>query len=346
MPNAKEVWTSYFYPFQIFHACLKEKPDILHIQFELNTFGSFFTSLLYFVLLLLFRFIPTKVVTTFHAAVPKESIDKGFVNQLIPFKFMNSEFLLKLVFTFLYKVVTRWSDITIVHSKGFKRKLTRSYHLQASSLISIPHGINASPQIPPATLLDPWAKELHGKKLILFFGTVAPRKGLEYLIPAFNKIRQIDPTFVLGIVGGFVSTYVRYLKTIQNLLIEQNLEKDVILAGEIPMDVVHAFLEAAEVVVFPYTYSISASGPLAFALEHRKPIVASNIGYFKEELKEGKYGTLVPIKNVQALIDGIMHITSELKKGVTRPKLSDLCNSHSWENIGKQHIDTYYALRK
>ena len=53
----KAIWTSFLYPLQIIRQVLKDRINIIHIQFEFVTFGSPFSSILFIPLLLLLKMV-------------------------------------------------------------------------------------------------------------------------------------------------------------------------------------------------------------------------------------------------------------------------------------------------
>ncbi|MHA1917737.1 MAG: glycosyltransferase family 4 protein [Candidatus Ranarchaeia archaeon] len=345
MPHPKNVWSSMLYPLQVFQACAKDHLDILHIQFEFGTFGSFFTTLLYPFLLVLLKLLPTKVITTFHASITLEDVSEEFVDQLIPFKSINLVIQLKLFFIILYKSVSTFTDKLLIHSKLFRDRMVKTYNFTENKVIHIPIGISSKARIYSRKLLEKWESKIGNKRIILFFGTIAPRKGLEYLIPAFKDILKKKAEFVLVIAGAFVNRYESYLQEIRNIIEDLDLTDDVILTGGLPMKYVHTFLEAAEVVIFPYTYSISASGPLVFAIEHKKPIIASGINFFKEELKNGKAGLLIPIKDKNAIYNSLLRLTTDKElQNKYKKELEKMIKTQSLKEVGRKHIEIYKSM--
>ena len=96
------------------------------------------------------------------------------------------------------------SDHIFVHTEGMKAKWLRSFGIPESKISVIPFGINNT--VPNTGLSHAQAKGQLGiskdDKVLLFFGNIAPYKGLEYLVAAFNELLKKDGNYRLLIVGS------------------------------------------------------------------------------------------------------------------------------------------------
>jgi glycosyltransferase involved in cell wall biosynthesis len=77
-----------------------------------------------------------------------------------------------------------------VHTDKMKRELVEEFGVGQTAVSVIPYGINNA--VPNTELTPDDAKRRLGirlgEKTILFFGNIAPYKGLEYLVSAFEQI--------------------------------------------------------------------------------------------------------------------------------------------------------------
>jgi len=94
-------------------------------------------------------------------------------------------------------------DHIFVHTTGMKSEMASEFHVPEGKISVIPFGINNTV---PNTILS--TAEAKGRlaiggndKAVLFFGNIAPYKGLEYLIAAFRELLDIDRTYCLVVVG-------------------------------------------------------------------------------------------------------------------------------------------------
>jgi glycosyltransferase involved in cell wall biosynthesis len=338
--NAKKLWTQYFYPFQIFKQAIIDKPDIAHIQYEVNTFGPFHTNLLFPLLIMLLRISRVKVVITIH------SVFTEFEREFFPTLFrMFPPSLVRIILYLFYMSLGKLANRIIVHSSVFKTLLTRYYKLPENKLRIIPHGvINAVPII-NRTKLDSWSSRFHNKKIILYFGVLSPRKGLEYLIRSFQEITLNFPESVLIIAGYEPDYYHNYKKSLEELTKSLGLEHKVFFTGFIKDEDIHVLFSMAEIIVLPYVYSVSASGPLSIAIQHRKPIVATKTAFFSEILLNECDAILVPPRDVRALTKAIAKLLGDSStREILSKNLAIKAHYYSWQRIAENTLNEYFDL--
>jgi glycosyltransferase involved in cell wall biosynthesis len=163
-------------------------------------------------------------------------------------------------------------DHYIVHTEQTRDTL-RKLGIEGGRITTIAH--------PPLPLAEPRAAAQPasgGAVRILFFGSIKHYKGVDVLVDAGLALAAAGIDFVIEIVG-------RPFESVDDL------EAKIAAAGlarhfrfdlrYIPDEALTAYLQAADIVVFPYR-KIDASGALALAIEAEKPIVATDIGVFAE----------------------------------------------------------------
>jgi glycosyltransferase involved in cell wall biosynthesis len=93
-----------------------------------------------------------------------------------------------------------------------------------------------------------------GDKTMLFFGNIAPYKGLEYLVSAFCQVLQTDRSYRLLIVGkpkGPASYWNEIRQTIRrNGIGDRIIEK----IEYVPDATTELYFKAADVLILPYTH--------------------------------------------------------------------------------------------
>jgi len=76
----KLVWSkSLSYVYEILRQVLADKPDLIHLQHELNMYGGLITAMFFPLLLLMLKIMGFKTVVTVHAAVYKKQIDHELI---------------------------------------------------------------------------------------------------------------------------------------------------------------------------------------------------------------------------------------------------------------------------
>ncbi len=166
----------------------------------------------------------------------------------------------------------------------------------------IPNGINCSDFKP--------SKFDSNSLTILYFGTLIRKKGLLELPHIFNKINEKLPNAKLLLVGkdandiqtGNSSTW----ELMKEIFTEAAL-KQVDYKGIVPYEFVRAQIDQAKVCVFPtFAEALPVSWLEAMAME--KAVVASNIGWGPEVIKNNHDGILVFPKDHQMYAEAVLEL--------------------------------------
>jgi glycosyltransferase involved in cell wall biosynthesis len=114
---------------------------------------------------------------------------------------------------------------------------------------------------------------------LLFFTTLAPFKGLELLLEAFQSLKREYPKLTLTIAG---SQHVRFPDYGRDLKARFNHMDGVRWLGQTSEDDVMELFRRAQVVVLPYLASTGSSSVLYQAATWGRAVVASNLGEIRE----------------------------------------------------------------
>ena len=328
--NFRAVWTSRLYPFQIVSQALKDKINIIHIQFEFVTFGSPYSSLLMIPLLILLKLAGVKIVITIHGPIFPRDANIRILELLSPSSNF-PPFLLKMYCRLTYKMMDIMTDALIVHADIFKKWLAE---IRVRKVFMIPHGIDIENII--------YVNNDKDNGSILCFGVVSPRKGLESLIKAFATINIELNEFTLVIAGGEPSYYKGYLDILKKYALDKGIGDRVVFTGYIKDDDVAGLFQKAIVVVAPYPFSISASGVLAQAMGFGKPIIATATDYSSEILEDGKEALLVPAGDFVAMgnvIQNLVHNQALRQNLAANVKVK--AQKYRWPLVAKNTISLY-----
>ncbi|MBN9388466.1 MAG: glycosyltransferase family 4 protein [Chloroflexi bacterium] len=186
------------------------------------------------------------------------------------------------------------------------------------------------------TEAQPLPQFMDGKLNILFVGRIGERrKGLKFLLRAFNYIKQQMPNVRLIIVGkGDTKGYERYLRN--------NGIKDVIFAGFVPDDMLPRYYKSAHVFCAPSTGGESFGIVLVEAMASGLPIVASDIPGYASVVQHGKQGLLVEPKNIEMLAMSLIRLLADanLRAGMGREGRLK-AGQFSWKNVSQRVLDFY-----
>jgi glycosyltransferase involved in cell wall biosynthesis len=183
------------------------------------------------------------------------------------------------------------SDHIFVHTNKMKRELIEDFGVGERATSVIPFGINNT--VPHTDLSPREAKQRlnikDDERTILFFGAIRPYKGLAYLTRAFRRLAIKDKQYRLIIAGNPKKGCEQYIARIQQ---EISHEARVVQKIQfIPDDEIELYFKAADVVALPYTH-VFQSGVLFLAYSFGLPVVATDVGSFREDVIEGRTGFL------------------------------------------------------
>jgi glycosyltransferase involved in cell wall biosynthesis len=170
---------------------------------------------------------------------------------------------------------------------------------------------------------------------ILFYGFIRPYKGLDTLLKAMYLVHQEIPNARLIIAGsGSLAAYDSELLnksyiTIYNKILSNS---ELVCSNR-----------NAHVIVCPYK-SASQSGIVATSFMFGKPVIASDVGAFKEAISNNYSGMLIPPNNENELASALIKVIKDedyyqsLKNGVDEVKNN---SEGAWQIIAKKTKKLY-----
>jgi D-inositol-3-phosphate glycosyltransferase len=240
-------------------------------------------------------------------------------------------------------------DHIFVHTEQMKLELVRDFKVQEGRVTVIPFGINNS--VPNTELTPAEARQRLGirgnEKTILFFGNIAPYKGIEYLITAFQQILPRHDDYRL-VIAGRPKDCEKYWSTIRKA-IREDVQKSRILLKEayIPDEETEIYFKAADVFALPYRH-IYQSGVLFLGYSYGLPVLAANIGALKEEIIEGKTGFVFkPEDSIDLAATIEKYFASDMfaQLNSRRQEIRRFAiEKHSWDIVGEITKDRYASL--
>jgi glycosyltransferase involved in cell wall biosynthesis len=235
----------------------------------------------------------------------------------------------------------------LVHTAAMKDELVTDFGIPASRVTIIPFGINNTC---PSTPLDRCKTRERfnfapSDKVLLFFGQIAPYKGLEYLVSAFIELAKQDADYRLLIAGKVKKGYAAYWNEIQSRITASEVRERVLARIEhIPDAEVEWYFKAADVVVIPYA-EIFQSGVPFLSYSFGLPVIATDVGSLRDDIIEGETGFLCQPKDPVDLSRVIAtYFASDLYKGLEmrRSRIQAFANKrYSWNRVG-EILDSVY----
>lgn len=303
------------------------KPPLFHILWH-NKFQLFDRTLL----LLFYKLLGKRLTFTAHNVNAGErDRNDSWMNQL-----------------------TLWAQYTLmdhvfVHTERMKRELCSEFSVPKNKVSVIPFGINNV--VPNTALSREEAKRRFGlsndDRTLLFFGNIAPYKGLDCLITAFTEVARESAAYRL-IIAGRPKGPRSYWRAIEQAISSSGFSDRIIQQIKyVPDEETELNFKAADVLVLPYTH-IYQSGVLFLGYSFGLPVIASDVGSFREEIIEGKTGFMHKAGDSVGLERAIRtYFESDLYRNLDRyiGFIRDYANErHSWTTVGKITADVYSRL--
>ena len=315
------------YYFKLIHYAITAKPKLFHILWN-NKFELFDRT----ILLLYYKLLGRTIIFTAH-------------NVNIGERDSNDSFVNRASLGIQYKL----SDHIFVHTEGMKCELVTQFRVREDKVSVIPFGINNT--VPNTDLSATEAKQRLGitrtNKTILFFGNIAPYKGLEYLIGAFVDLASKDETYRLIIVGR-PKGRPDYWNGINSTIEESRITDKVVRVIEyVPDEATELYFKAADVLVLPYT-RVFQSGVLSLSYSFGLPVLAADVSSLKNEIIEGKTGfTFKPADSQDLAAKIVVYFKSDLFRGLEghREAIKEYANErYSWDKVASITLGVYSGL--
>lgn len=304
------------------------KPKIFHILWN-NKFEFFDRTLL----MLYYKLLGKTIVFTAHNVnIAKRDLCDTLPNRLTLW------------------IQYRLSDHVFVHTDQMKRELVEGFGVRETAVTVIPYGINSA--VPETDLTAAEARRRlgisDGDRTILFFGAIAPYKGLDLLIDAFRRLRTGKAVYRLIIAGRPKRGWEEYSREIGHAIRTGACSESIIQTnGFIPDEEIELYFKAADVLALPYR-RVFQSGVLFLGFKFGLPVVATDIGSFGQDIIEGRTGYVCKPADPADLAKAFeTYFSSELFRRLDsrRRDIREWMSArHSWDVVARMTRDVYAEL--
>jgi len=246
--------------------------------------------------------------------------------------------------------VAALSDRLVVMSKRGAEFLHEVYGVLPEKIDLIPHGIPDVPFVDPSFHKDLFGVE--DKIVLLSFGLLSARKGIENVISALPAILARHPNVVYIVLGATHPHVVRnegetYRLSLQWLAREKGVEGQVIFYNRfVTLEELVEFISAADIYITPYLNEAQiTSGTLAYTLGAGKAVISTPYWYAEEMLAEGR-GALVPFRDPAALADQVINLLdNESQRHAMRKRAYLFGREMIWPRVAIRYMESFERAR-
>ncbi|MFN3908561.1 MAG: glycosyltransferase family 4 protein [Flavobacterium sp.] len=184
--------------------------------------------------------------------------------------------------------------------------------------------------------------------IVLYFGTLIRKKGVLELPLIFNQLHQSHPKAQLWLVGKDsydVQTKITSTWQLMQPLFSASARQQVVYKGATPYEQMQAIITQAAVCVFP-TFAEALPVSWLEAMAMQKAIVASDIGWAKEVITDGKEGYLVHPKKHQEFALKILQLldNKDLATNFGIQAKEKILQNYSSLQVAKRTIENYEKI--
>jgi D-inositol-3-phosphate glycosyltransferase len=325
---ATKLWKLAVYYARLMRYASRSKPRILHILWN-NKIELFDRTLL----MAYYKLCGKKIAFTAHNVnQARRDAKDSLMNRLT------------------LRIQYELSDHIFVHTKKMKDELCQDFGVDEKTVTVIRHPVNNA--FPDTDLTPAEAKRQLGidenEKAVLFFGRLRPYKGLEDLLSAFQLLTAKHCNYRLIIASEPKKGSEDYRNEIERIATTAFKPGQVILKIQfIPDGEMELYLKAADVLVLPYK-NIFQSGVLFLSYSFGLPVVATDVGSFREEIVDGSTGFLCRPADPADLASAIeTYFASDLYENlpVRREELKEYAEAnHSWNAVADLTRNAYAEM--
>lgn len=186
--------------------------------------------------------------------------------------------------------------------------------------------------------------------VILTFGLINEKKGLEYVIKALPSLIKENPKvnikyFILGKTHPKRSP--KYLEMLKKIARDLNLENNVIINNKyLSLEEIFRYCSNADVFITPYyVKEQTSSGVLTYAIDAGCCIVSTPYIYAKELIEKYKIGEIIKFKNPKSIVTIIGKLIKNPQLILEYQKNSlKLAKKIHWSTVGKKFLNFFQSF--
>lgn len=261
---------------------------------------------------------PAINVATFHAAVPPQVVSRSWELISLPYAQNRAKYI---------NYITAVSEAASVY---ISKSTDNDIHI-------IPNGIElAKYQSKDVGLYEEFNDDV---KTILYIGRLEKRKGVEYLLKAYSKLKETKPNTRLVICGDGPK-----MKSLLSYIDDYDIE-DVHFLGFVSEEDKLSLLKTCDVFCSPALYGESFGIVLLEAMAMGAPIVAgSNPGYSSVMKETGRISLVDPKTQIDFVHTLEYMLFDEKIRTVFKDWTKEYIKQFDYKEVTKKYLEVYEAL--
>jgi len=235
------------------------------------------------------------------------------------------------------EAMAKKASLIVAVSKYSHDKILEHYTIEEDKIRIIPNGVDVEKFKPTDSVASKRQFGFGDEPMVLFVGSLVPRKGLPYLVEAAKKVvkQQADTKFVIVGDGPL-------RKQLDESLNKAGLLSNFVFLGNIKENQLSAVYSAADVFVLP---SIQ-EGQGIVLLEAQacgKPVVAFGEGGVYEAVRDKETGFLVDLGNTESLADNLLKFLADesLRQKMGAAGRRFVTENFTWDLCAKRMLGVY-----
>ena len=240
----------------------------------------------------------------------------------------------RLYLTLLTRPSARKARRIITISESTKRDTIRLLGVSSEKVDVVYCGVDkAFHPLPEREIASFRQKRGLPERIILFVGTIEPRKNVTRLIEAYSHLRGERVKLVIGGARGWL--YEEIFARVEEL----NLTDEVLFPGYIPPDELPLWYNAAELFVYPSLYEGFGLPPLE-AMACGTPVITSNVSSLPEVV--GEAGLTVNPMDSKGLAEAMNQVLcDEALRQSMRERGLARAGRFSWARAARETVGVY-----
>lgn len=307
---------------------------IVHLQHEFNQFGNALTLPLTLLLLVYIRLIGRrKLVVTLHEVLDPKLLTSDFLRSVM-IKYPAS--ITQLIVRIYYFMIGILAHTLIAQDKAFVQILKSQYFVLAPVEIVRIGTTSVTP--PPKNMSRHRWKLSENERVVLFFGTLDWRKGLDCLVDAWQLL---PPDFGKLIISGGTPTRVghtpEYRSWRKNLENHAKQNPSILFLGFVADEDLPSLFGAADLAVLPYIVPQRVSAVFNQAASFGIPLIASSV--FSDQAASVMLFDPTPTSLSKKIRGALTGQTQDLRRAS-----KDFRENNSWQKSASHLSDIYLKL--